>query len=258
MEYRSPQHVERCCRGGVDQQRGDCVYVHHSNPTTSARSPLGGAVIGPSVCRIALFEAPIGVRDDLVRAHPGEPERRYGHTHSRRGQFESQAFCQHSRADAVGSPLQQESADYSHSREHRGQQHRSALDEAVAAAPHEHRGGKAAGPRPNTRGSPGEGQVQCKRHRAYNAAVLDKLDQLDAKPDDQRPRHAAPFRAGQAVEGVKRGLAGTDCVLAELQLHDHLDGAADEDDPQRDEAGRGSKSGSHDEFARADDVGSED
>src|SRR5690606_22828917 len=91
-----------------------------------------------------------------------------------------------------------------------------------------------------------------------HAAVLHELDDLDGEPDRQRPGDAAPARAGQLVEGFERGFAGADGVLAELELDDDLNGAAYEDDPERDEPGRRAEGGGHDEFAGAYDVCRED
>ena len=64
-------------------------------------------------------------------------------------------------------------------------------------------------------------------------------------------------RARHAVEPLEPGVAGRNRVAAELALHDRLDRAADEDDPQRREPDLRAERGGRDQLARADDRGRE-
>ena len=105
------------------------------------------------------------------------------------------------------------------------------------------------------------GQGAADRERladaAEDAALLEDDEDRHEGPVPQQPVDPQP-RAGDAVEGLQRGLAPGDRVPGELDLRGDLDDASDDDQPQQPEARLGAGFGREDQLARADDGAGDD
>ena len=77
------------------------------------------------------------------------------------------------------------------------------------------------------------------------------------QPEPAQPRGAEP-RAGERVERRQRRLAVRDRVTAQLHLHEDLDDARQEDQPEQAEARLGTQAGRVDQLARPHDRGRQD
>ena len=89
------------------------------------------------------------------------------------------------------------------------------------------------------------------------AAICACVVSSHEEPEPAEPRDARP-RAGQRVERRQRRLAVRDRVAAELDLHEDLDDAGEQDQPEQAEARLGAQAGRVDQLARPDDRGGQD
>ena len=92
---------------------------------------------------------------------------------------------------------------------------------------------------------------------ADQSGYLEHEPEIHEEPEPEQPRHAQA-RPRNGVQRLERRDALDDRKARQLDLHEHLDDAAEDDEPQHREAERGADFRRDDELARSDDGRTDD